>query len=146
VVLVIYPKVLSNRDLSPGIMSTRRPTRVRIWTYIVYASSAILVRRLAVTNQAVGPHPVDVLHSAAGLLSHYIAEACPILSFGAVRDGKIQARVITVEKHSDVEDLRRAVGLQRQWQSSIGRYVQRDMKRVYVPYTLAARQRASFFC
>lgn len=75
----------------------------------------------AVADQAVGPHPLDVLHGAAGLREHDVAQTGVVGRGGAVGDGEVAARVVAGEEDVDVVNLRRAVfGVRWEGEAAVG--------------------------
>ena len=75
----------------------------------------------AVADQAVRPHPLDVLHGAAGLREHDVAQARIVGGGGAVGDGEVAARVVAGKEDVDEVDLRWAVlGVGGQGEAAVG--------------------------
>jgi hypothetical protein len=75
----------------------------------------------AVAYQAVGPHPLDVLHGASGLREHDVAQTGVVGRCGAVGDGEVAARIVAGEEDVDVVDLRRAVfGVRGEGEAAVG--------------------------
>lgn len=58
----------------------------------------------AVPDQAVGPGPLDVLHGAAGLLEHDVAQAGVIGRGGAVSDGEVVHCFVAGQEDVDFVD------------------------------------------
>lgn len=97
--------------------------------YIVDAAIAVAAVWCSVADEAVGPHPVEVLHRAAGLLQHNVAQGGIVLRRRAVGNGKVAARLVAGEEDGDVEDVGRALGVVgRQGHLAVGRHVQRDVE------------------
>jgi hypothetical protein len=98
-------------------------------TDIVDAPIAVVAGGLAVACKAVGPHPVDVLDGAAGLLGHQRAKAVDRVAARAVGDGEVASRVVAVQEDCDVVDARGAVLLKAQRKPAVGCDVEGDVKR-----------------
>jgi len=76
-------------------------------TYIIDAPVSVPqpLPLAAVADEAVGPDPLDVLHGAARLRVHDVAQAGVVGRGGAIGDGEVAARDVTVEEYADVVDL-----------------------------------------
>ena len=99
----------------------------RTLPYVVSATITVLLW-LAIANETIWPDPVDVLHRAAGLLCHDLAETRIISSRRSVRDGKVATCSVTVEEHLDAKDLVAIVVIMRlQRQLSVGCYIDSDV-------------------
>lgn len=121
--LVVETEVLTDRDLKESELEQRVVQRLSASnrsTHVIYAARAVGRRRLTVTNKAVRPHPLDVLHGASGLREHDVAQAGIVRSGRCIGDGEVLARVVTVEEDGDIVYLGRVVvGVWWQLQSTI---------------------------
>lgn len=87
----------------------------------------------AIANEALGPHPVDVLHRGRGFQVQHgpdIAGAV-ILRLGAIGDGEVVRQGFGGQKQGDVvEECWRVGGLRgrRPWELAIARDIDRDLK------------------
>jgi hypothetical protein len=91
--------------------------------YIVHSAISLpqSLLRAAVADKAVGPDPLDVLHGAARLLEHDVAQAGVVGRGGAVADGEVAACDVAVEEDVDVVDHGRAfVVVGRELEAAIG--------------------------
>lgn len=89
-------------------------------SYIIHAPVTISLW-LPVADETVGPGPLDVLHCAALLLEHNVAEAGVVGGGGAIGDGEIAARDVAVEEDVDLVDEAGAVlGIGRQGELAVG--------------------------
>lgn len=69
--LAVEAEVLADGDLVGSVSSGRQSAKQQAeQTHIIHASHVAQRPRLPVTYEAVGPHPVDVLDGAIGLLEH----------------------------------------------------------------------------
>ena len=103
-------------------------------SYVVDAPVGLAdaVALAAVADQAVGPHPLDVLHGAAGLREHDVAQAGIVGRGGAVGDGEVAPRVVAGQEDGDVVDLGgAALGVGREGEAAVGGDVEGDFDEVW---------------
>lgn len=97
-------------------------------THVINPPVAASLGLRPVADEAVGPDPLHVLHRAARLLEHDVAQAGIVRGSGAIGDGEVAARVVAVEEEGDAVDKAGTVlGIRRQGEAAVCRDVQGDL-------------------